>query len=243
MQSSIFIGYDARETEAFAVARTSLVRHMSRMSPIRGLLLSELVERGLYTRPTSKRTVNGRDVMWDDISDAAMSTEHAVARFLVPYISRPGWALFTDGDVLFRDDINRMLDNLDTRHAVYCVKHDHRPAEDTKMDGQVQSQYVRKNWSSVVVFNVGHPANAALTPDLVNTAPGRDLHRFCWLRDDQIGSLEPRWNHLVGYSHTANPAIVHFTSGVPNMPGYENCDFSDEWHDGLRRWVLDGQTL
>jgi hypothetical protein len=32
-----------------------------------------------------------------------------------------------------------------------------------------------------MVFNCDHPANRALTLDLINTVPGRDLHRFCWL--------------------------------------------------------------
>lgn len=243
MQSSIFIGYDARESEAFAVARLSLYRNLSRTIPIFGLLLSELQEQRLYRRPTSIRAINGREVFWDDISDAAMSTEHANARFLVPHVAPNGWAVFTDGDMLFRDDLNKMIDRLDPKYAVYCVKHDHRPAETTKMDGQVQAQYPRKNWSSFMVFNVGHPANDALTVDMVNTLPGRDLHRLCWLPDEFIGALDPRWNHLVGYNHHADPAVVHFTSGVPNMPGYENCDFADEWREERRRWIVSGRAL
>lgn len=235
---SIFIGYDARESEAFAIARYSLIKTTNRPMRVSGLFLQDLRDKGIYTRPTSKRIVNGVEVMWDDLSDAPMSTDHACARFLVPFIANRGWALFTDGDVLFRDDIHKAFDYLDERYAVYCVKHDHRPAEQTKMDGQVQQQYSRKNWSSVMFFNVGHPANDSLTIEHVNTLPGRDLHRFCWLEDSEIGELHPRWNNLVGHNFDPDPAIVHYTSGVPNMPGYENCDWSDEWFDVRRQWIM-----
>jgi hypothetical protein len=80
------------------------------------------------------------------------------------------------------------------------VKHDHQPTEHWKMDGQFQTRYHRKNWSSVCLFNCDHPANKALTVDLVNSAPGRDLHAFSWLADDLIGELPPEWNWLVGHS-------------------------------------------
>jgi hypothetical protein len=101
--------------------------------------------------------------------------------------------------------------------------------------GQAQTRYARKNWSSVILSSTSTtPANRALTTDLVNSVPGRDLHRFCWLDDAQIGALEPKWNWLVGHSDPAiDPAIVHFTDGVPSMPGYENCAFADEWRGHL----------
>jgi len=39
------------------------------------------------------------------------------------------------------------------------------------MDGQVQSKYARKNWSSFMIFNCHHEANQALTPEMVNALP------------------------------------------------------------------------
>lgn len=241
--NSIWIGYDPREAEAFAVARLSLHRNMSRTIPISGLLLSDLRERGFYSRPTSERIIEGRQVLWDDISDAPMSTEHANARFLVPHIAPKGWALFMDGDMLVRDDINRMFDSLDPRMAVYCVHHEYAPEHSEKMDGQIQTRYARKNWSSFLVFNVGHRSNAALTLEMVNTLPGRDLHRLCWLNDDEIGSLSPRWNSLVGHNRTDDPAVCHFTEGVPNMPGYEHCEYADEWRAERDRWVKSARVF
>jgi hypothetical protein len=39
------------------------------------------------------------------------------------------------------------------------VQHDYKPKEKFKMDGQQQTLYPRKNWSSFVVFNCAHPSN------------------------------------------------------------------------------------
>jgi hypothetical protein len=82
-----------------------------------------------------------------------------------------------------------------------------------------------------MLFNCAHPANKALSVELVNTVPGRDLHRFCWLDDALIGTLPQAWNYLVGTtSEAVDPALVHYTEGVPDMPGYEHCAYSDEWY-------------
>lgn len=234
MKASIWIGFDAREAAAYAVARYSIRRRLIMPIPIRGLVLSDLRERGLYTRPTSIR--DGR--LWDDISEAPMATEFAVSRFLVPHLAGGGWALFMDCDMLVRANLDRLFRLCDPSKAVMVVKHVHEPPEGVKMDGQAQTRYARKNWSSVCVFNASHPANRALTPDYVNSVPGRDLHRFAWLDDDLIGELDPEWNWLVGHSDpSVEPSIVHFTEGYPLMKGYEDCAFADEWRDELASWA------
>ncbi|BAQ18325.1 hypothetical protein [Methyloceanibacter caenitepidi] len=231
---SVFIGFDPREADAFAVARHSLVRNASCDVAVRGLVLSDLRARGLYTRPTEYR--DGK--LWDVISGAPMSTEFACSRFLVPYLAGSGWALFTDADMLFRSDVEELFEQADPSKAVMVVKHDHRPDEGVKMDGQVQTRYARKNWSSVCLWNVDHPSNRGLTLELINGVPGRDLHRFCWLEGEHIGELEPSWNWLAGHSDPAiEPNIVHFTDGVPSMTGYEDTPYADEWRLELERWA------
>ena len=234
-KTSVWVGFDPRESDAFMVAKSSIWRNARQPVSINGIVLPELQSRGFYTRPTSIRiNSEGRSQMWDDISDAAMSTQHANARFLVPILAREGWALFVDGDILARADVHELFGRVDNSKAVMCVKHDHKPASLSKMDGQFQSRYARKNWSSVVLFNCDHPSNSKLTIDLVNTVPGRDLHRFCWLEDDEIGELDPSWNYLVGHSDKSiKPKIVHFTDGTPSMPGYEKCEYADEWRAEL----------
>lgn len=234
MRRTIWIGWDPREAGAYAVARHSVQRRLKAPIRVRGVVLDDLIERGLYTRPTERR--DGQ--MWDVISQAPMSTEHAIARFLTPHLAQSGWVLFMDGDMLARADLGALFDTLDPNKAAYCVKHDHRPAHAVKMDGQLQTAYPRKNWSSFLLLNADHAANKALTVDLVNTAPGRDLHRFCWLADDQIGGLDPAWNYLVGHSDpTIDPKVVHFTEGTPEMPGYERQPFADEWRCEQARWA------
>lgn len=231
MKRSIYVGWDPREADAFAVAMSSIARRLSAPIPLHSLVLAVLESQGLYRRPTQWRPgPASRPVMWDIISDAPMSTEHANARFLVPHLAKEGWALFLDGDMLVRSDLAEVFEGLDPAKAVYCVQHRQTPSGSVKMDGQVQAAYARKNWSSFCIFNADHPANRALTVDLVNSAPGRELHRFCWLADDLIGALDPTWNVLVG---PEEPKVAHFTHGLPDMAGYEDVPFAAEWREEL----------
>jgi hypothetical protein len=109
------------------------------------------------------------------------------------------------------------------------------------MDGQAQTRYARKNWSSFLIFNCDHPANQRLTLEMVNTLPGRDLHRFCWLEDHEIGELPQRWNFLVGHTDPAiDPACIHWTSGTPDMKGYEDAAYADLWREARDNWAAGG---
>lgn len=235
MKRSIFIGYDQREEDAYLVAERSLNARASEPIVSYPLMLDILRAQCLYWREhTVVRQIGAPHRLFDVISNAPMSTEFAISRFLTPHIAETGWALFMDCDVLIREDIHQLFAEADPRFAVQVVKHPALRSEGLKMDGQAQQPYTRKNWSSVMLFNCDHPANQYLTPDMVNEMPGRMLHRFCWLTDDQIGDLTPRWNYLVGVSKPqADPSIAHFTLGVPSMRGYEHSEFADEW----RAWL------
>jgi hypothetical protein len=93
------------------------------------------------------------------------------------------------------------------------------------------------------MFNCNHPANAALTLDVVNTLPGRDLHRFAWLDDSEIGDLGPEWNFLVGHTEgVTDPKVVHFTDGPPCLAGFENVEFADEWREAYYEWARAGRV-
>lgn len=235
---SIWIGYDAREAEAFSVARASVKSRLCQPIPIRGLVLRDLQNRGLYTRQTEYRLTAEKPIMWDTISDAPMATEFAISRFLVPALAQRGWALFMDCDMMALADIGKLFHSLDQSKAVHCVKHVHEPTSTTKMDGQLQTFYARKNWSSFMAINCEHPANKALTLEVVNTLPGRDLHRFCWLKDDQIGELDPAWNFLVGHSDpTIQPKVIHWTNGGPWFRECADTPFADVWLDARDRAV------
>jgi hypothetical protein len=244
MKNSVWIGFDPREAAEFAVARQSVERHSLKHWPICGLVLSKLRAAGLYTRPMEiKQGVDGPE-MWDVISGARQATEHANSRFLVPHLAEEGWALFMDGDTMVRSSLMPLFASLDYGKALYCVHHKHEPTTQTKMDGQVQQNYGRKNWSSMMIFNCDHPANKKLTVEMVNTLPGRDLHRFCWLEDRHIGELDQSWNVLVGHTDPdVVPDLIHWTSGTPAMKGYENVAYADEWRKARDNWAQGSLSL
>ena len=78
------------------------------------------------------------------------------------------------------------------------------------------------------MFNCDHPANQRLSLQDVNERPGRDLHRFYWLHDDEIGELPPEWNWLVGVQPMpAEPKLAHYTLGTPDI--VESCEHAELW--------------
>jgi hypothetical protein len=235
MSRNIWIGYDPLEHDAYKVAVDSLLEHYRGEDEldVRPLDMFGLTAQGFYRRPLEYR--DGRP--WDTLSGAPMSTTHANARFFIPRLQRGGLALFTDGDVLFRGDVEALFRLADPRYAVQVVKHWHVVGDlKTKKGGHVQLPYARKNWSSVMLWNLDHPAHKRLTDQLLNGAPGRELHAFCWLEDDEIGSLPASWNDLVGASPSlTDPNLVHYTLGLPNVAGYERSAFADEWRAALGR--------
>ena len=232
MINRIFVGFDRREPDAWNVCARSIMAQSAgpfTLEPINSILLRRA---GIYTRPESVRN----SIVFDEISAAAVATEFSIARFMVPHIGNgSGWVLFVDSDFLFRADIAELFALADDRFAVMCVKHDHAPAETVKMDGQPQTQYARKNWSSLMLINTNHEAVQSLTPAMFNSLTGAALHRLAWLPDALIGELPIAWNWLTGYSDAAiDPKAVHFTNGIPSMPGYENSPFADEWFSYAR---------
>ncbi len=213
----VFVGWDSREDIAYQVCRHSLHRNASIPVEITPLRQPALREQGLYWRP----------------EDPLASTEFTYTRFLVPALCRyQGWALFCDCDFLWLGDIAELVALIDDRYAVMCVHHDHRPPEATKMDGKKQTVYPRKNWSSLVLYNCGHPANQALTPEVANTESGAFLHRFQWLEDDLIGAVGETWNWLEGWCAKpadGPPKVVHYTRGGPWFVEWQDVDYADLW--------------
>lgn len=209
--------------EAYEVAARSALAFGCEVIPLHE---DRLRASGMLTRPTDRRG----DTIYDLNSDANASTEFAIARFFVPLLAHDGWCLFGECDMLFMEDPNALLSQVDESKAVMVVKHPPLELVGKKMDGRVQSGYPRKLWSSLCLWQPQHPANRRLNLMMLNQWPGRDLHRFGWLADDEIGELDPRWNHLVGVNAPRNDAaVIHWTLGCPNLPGYENCEHADLW--------------
>lgn len=217
----VFVGYDTREDIAYQVCKHSIVSKQPE-ADVRPLKQQELRDAGWYTRSVDKLA----------------STEFTFTRFLIPELTNfNGWALFMDSDMILTTDIQELFDQADDKYAVMCVQHDYTPKEGTKMDGQVQTVYPRKNWSSVVLWNCGHPSNKIVTTDLVNneSTTGKYLHRFSWLKDEEIGQLDHTWNYLVGVYHDIEqPKLIHYTEGGPWFENYRDCEFHQLWKDELQ---------
>ncbi len=217
MGLQVFVGWDPRENIAWEVCRHSILnRTDSREVTVTPLVQSELRERGLYTRP----------------ADTKASTEFSLTRFLTPVLAgRAGHAIFVDCDFLFLVDIREVLKDIDPSMAVSVVKHDYTPPETIKMDGCTQHQYPRKNWSSFMVFNLEHSSVRALSRDLVNSAHPSYLHRFLWLRDEEIGDLDKGWNYLEGWYPPQYEKLraIHYTRGGPWFDCMTDCAFSEVW--------------
>jgi hypothetical protein len=225
MRYHLFVGFDSRELVAYQVCVRSLRARSGRTLTIEPVLEPHLRALGLYRRRHERR--DGR--LWDTLSEAPMSTEFALTRFLTPLLSRAHWAVFCDCDFLWRTDVRELLALADPRFAVMVVQHDYTPTDAVKMDGQIQLAYPRKNWSSLMLLNCRHPAHAPL-PELVNKWAGRRLHGFEWLDDDLIGALPEVWNWLEGHSNPVlDPKAVHFTRGTPDLPGYHDVPYAEEW--------------
>jgi len=213
----VFIGYDPREEVAYQVCRESLARQSSTLLNIQPIKQSEMREKNLYWRE----------------KDALSSTEFSFTRFLVPYLAGyTGWAIFMDCDFLWRGDIAEIEQYIDPAYAACVVKHDYKPKETTKMDGQVQTQYPRKNWSSFVLWNCGHSETRNLSLRMVNEQSGLYLHRFNFLSDEFVGELPIKFNYLEGWytkEDEPNPLGVHFTRGGPWFKDYVDVEYGDEW--------------
>jgi hypothetical protein len=210
----IAIGYDPRESVAYHVLEQSIINRTS--LPVAII-------------PLANRLLQNFDGQRDGTNAFIYS------RFLVPELcDYQGWAIYMDSDMLLRKDLAQLWYLRDESKAVMVVKHDYHTRHRRKLIGTPMecdnSDYPRKNWSSLILWNCGHPMNRILSTEFVSESPGSVLHRFQWLPDDLIGEIPSEWNHLVGESPmTPDAALVHFTAGAPCFTHYRKCDYSSEW--------------
>lgn len=144
-----------------------------------------------------------------------------------------GWALWADGDMLCRADIQELWDLKRSGFDVMVVKHEYQTKHPVKYLGQRNEDYPCKNWSSLMLIDCGNaiwrrPAYKALFE-----GPASHLHRFSLLEEERIGELPKDWNHLVSeYEPNPNAKLAHFTIGIP--PFYPSCEFASEWWNDLK---------
>ena len=208
----LFVGFDPREAVAYHVFCNSIIQNTSVPVQITPLVLSQLQE------------FNERH---DD-----RSNDFVYSRFLTPYLSDfKGWAIFADGDMICQGDLKELIDMADPSKAVMVVKHDYQTKATQKYLGNINENYPRKNWSSVILWNCEHPKHKILTPDFVSKQTGKFLHRFSWLDDQDIGELPLEWNWLASeYRVNREAKLIHFTLGTPCFKDYKNSDMADIWY-------------
>jgi hypothetical protein len=204
----IFIGYDPSQEIAYDVLCYSLEKHATEPIEIHPIDADKLPE---FKRPV----------------DPLASTPFTYTRFLVPWLcGYDGLALFMDSDMLALGDISELFHLPMDGLALRVRKHDYRPDETIKMGDKVQTQYPRKNWSSLMLMNC--PELTAWSKEAVETQSGAWLHRFEPIPDEQIGDISEEWNVLDRMSGPTK--LLHYTSGGPWLAGCENAAHADLWH-------------
>lgn len=214
----IYIGFDQREAVVYHTFVQSLIENASIPLDI---------------TPLAVRNLKGYEEKHED-----KSNDFVYSRFLTPFLNDfKGWAIFADGDMICQADIKELLDLRDDSKALQVVKHDYKTKAYQKYLGNINQDYPRKNWSSVILWNCAHPKHKILTPDFIANQPGKYLHRFSWLEDSEIGELPKEWNWLATeYPNNEQANIIHYTLGTPCFKDYRNTEMSDIWlkkHDRL----------
>jgi len=209
----VFVGFDQREAIAYHTFAQSLIQNSS--VPVSLIPMSLKVLQSVYN---------------ETHSDA--SNEFIYSRFLVPFLCGfDGPAVFVDGDMVIETDVKDLFNLFDSSKAIQVVQHDYKTKVNLKYLGNKNEDYPRKNWSSMILWNCGHAAHRILTPEFVAKQAGSFLHRFQWIDDRDIGSLDASWNWLAEeYSPNESAHLIHYTLGTPCFKDYRDCSQSDRWH-------------
>ena len=214
---NIVVGFDQREAIAYHTFTQSIIEKCS--IPVFFIPLA------VNTLKDYKETHKDR------------SNDFIYSRFLTPYLNNfTGWAIFADGDMVCQSDIKELWDLRDESKALLVVKHNYQTKKSIKYLGNINENYPRKNWSSLILWNCAHPKHRMLTPEFIANQSGKFLHRFSWLEDHDIGELPVEWNWLaVEYPVNTKAKIIHYTLGTPCFKDYRDTDMSDNWFNVHRR--------
>ena len=206
----VFIGYDSRQDMAYRVLKYSIEKHSSRSVDIRPLVLKDLEKKMGFRRAV----------------DPLASTEFTYTRFLVPDLCEfKGTAVFMDCDMLCLADIHELFE-LDLSDCwLRVVKHNYQPAAMVKMDGRIQTQYPRKNWSSLMLLNC--EKLTMRSKENVETKSGAWLHRFEAIPDERLGEIPKVWNVLERYDKDTK--LIHYTEGGPWYEHLKDHPYGDIW--------------
>ena len=169
------------------------------------------------------------------------SNDFIYSRFLVPHLMKfNGWAIYADGDMVCLKNIKKLWDLRDDKFAVQVVQHDYKTKIKNKYWGNKNENYPRKNWSSLILWNCNHQSHKRLTPEFIQKQTGAFLHRFSWIKDEEIGEVEKEWNWLaMEYEEKNDINLIHYTIGTPCFEEYQNKSLSSYWKNSFLN-MLDG---
>ena len=213
----VTLGFDQKEAIAYHVFCQSLI---------------EMASTPLMIIPLAENTLKGFNK-----TDSDASNKFVYSRFLTPYLLHfEGWAIFMDGDMICKTDIADLWAFRDNSKAVMVAQHNYRTKSDIKYLGNKNEDYPRKNWSSVILWNCGHPKNKILTPAKIQESSGAFLHRFQWLEESEIGALPLEWNWLATeYENNSFAKIIHYTLGTPCFKAYQESEMAEIWYQTYAR--------
>jgi lipopolysaccharide biosynthesis glycosyltransferase len=217
----LIIGFDQRESIAYHTFAQSILEKCS--EPVMFIPLAMNTLKGFKDQKKDK------------------SNDFIYSRFLTPYLCNfKGWAIFADGDMICQADIKELWDLMDESKALQVVKHDYKTKAQKKYLGNVNEDYPKKNWSSLILWNCSHPKHKILTPEFIASQTGKYLHRFSWLDESEIGELPKEWNWLaIEYPENKNAKLIHYTLGTPCFQEYKESDMADIWYQTYNR-TIDG---
>jgi len=219
---NIYIGYDSTMDDLDKICEHSIL---------------ESVKRGLSQGDMKPYTGFTPEIKLLDISKlpdynreyANQSTEFTYSRFLIPYLENyEGFSIFLDNDFIFKKNLLPLFFYLNPDDAVACIKYPHYEHDTTKFDGEVNIDYPCKLWSSLMVFNNGHEDCKKLTPEVVNSWTGKQLHQFEWT--DKISPIPQKYIFVEGYDNPEEKwdySGIHYTRGGPWIKGMDTNDINN----------------
>jgi len=145
------------------------------------------------------------------------STAFTYSRFLIPYLENyEGFSMFLDDDILFEESLLPMFYYLNPDDAVACIQYPQYKHDSVKFNGEINIDYPCKLWSSLMIFNNGHEDCKKLTPEVVNTWTGAQLHQFEWT--NKLSKIPEHYIFTEGYDNPETKwgcSGYHYTRGGP----------------------------
>jgi hypothetical protein len=133
-----------------------------------------------------------------------------------------------DNDFIFTKNILPMFYYLNPEDAIACIKYPHYEHDESKFDGEINIDYPCKLWSSMMFFNNSHEDCKKLTPEVVNTWTGKQLHQFDWT--DAISEIPQKYIFVEGYDNPEEKwdyTGVHYTRGGPWIDGMDSTSINN----------------